>query len=99
MDEKQYCVYILTNLRHTVLYTGITNDLYRRMLEHRSGEGSAFTRKYKVIKLVYFECGQDVSSAISREKQIKAGSRKKKMELIHGMNPEWVDLFEVYFET
>ncbi len=97
MFPRQYCVYIMTNTYNTVLYTGVTNNLRRRILEHKSGKGSAFTSKYKVTKLVYFECGDDVKTAIFREKQIKAGSRKKKMELINSMNPEWVDLFEQYF--
>jgi len=95
--EIQYCVYIMTNLHNTVLYTGVTNDLERRVLEHRSGQGSKFTNRYKIYKLVYLECGNDVNAALSREKQIKAGSRKKKVELINTMNPEWKDLFKEYF--
>lgn len=98
MSDRQYCVYIMTNKHNTVLYTGVTNNLERRALEHRSGEGSAFTKKYNIHKLVYFECGDDVNAAIAREKQIKAGSRKKKIELIQSMNPEWEDLFEVHFK-
>jgi len=94
MNEKQYCVYIMTNSHNTVLYTGVTNNLLRRSMEHRSGNGSGFTKKYNCVKLVYFECGDDVSTAIFREKQIKAGSRKKKIELVNSMNPEWRDLFE-----
>lgn len=97
MSERQYCVYIMTNVHHTVLYTGVTNDLQRRVLEHQSGKGSKFTSRYNVTKLVYFECGNEVSAAILREKQIKAGSRKKKLDLINSINPEWVDLFEKYF--
>jgi putative endonuclease len=97
MKEHQYYVYIMTNARHTVLYTGITNNLQRRVIEHRAGEGGAFTQKYKVHKLVYFDAGEDVSAAIFREKQIKAGSRKKKLDLINGTNPEWKDLFDEYF--
>jgi len=98
MSEGQYCVYIMTNAHHTVLYTGVTNNLQRRVLEHQSGKGSAFTQKYNVHKSVYFECGNDVNIAIFREKQIKAGSRKKKMDLINSINPEWKDLFEEYFK-
>ncbi len=97
MVRRQFCVYIMTNTYNTVLYTGVTNDLHRRVLEHKSGKGSTFTSKYKVTKLVYFECGDDVKTAIFREKQIKAGSRKKKIELINSKNPEWVDLFKQYF--
>lgn len=98
MKNRQYCVYIMTNAHNTVLYTGITNDLQRRVLEHRSGKGGAFTKKYNVHKLVYFECGDDVNMAIFREKQIKAGSRKKKLDLINSMNPEWKDLFDEFFK-
>ena len=94
MKDRQYCVYIMTNAHNTVLYTGVTNDLHRMVLEHRSGKGGMFTKKYNAHKLVYFECGGDVNMAIFREKQIKAGSRKKKLDLINSMNPEWKDLFE-----
>jgi putative endonuclease len=95
--ERQFCVYIMTNAYHTVLYTGVTNDLHRRVLEHRSGKGSTFTSKYNVTKLVYFECCDDVNLAIFREKEIKAGSRTKKMDLVNNANPAWVDLFDEYF--
>jgi putative endonuclease len=97
MRGKEYCVYILTNKNNTVLYTGVTNDLWRRVTDHKAGKGSVFTKRYNLTKLVYFECGNDVNIAILREKQIKAGSRKKKIELINGMNPEWKDLLEEYF--
>ncbi|MCC7118037.1 MAG: GIY-YIG nuclease family protein [Anaerolineales bacterium] len=97
MNDRQYCVYIMTNAHNTVLYTGVTNDLQRRVLEHKSGKGSKFTGKYNVTKLVFFECGDDVNAAIFREKQIKAGSRQKKLDLINSMNPKWKDLFEEYF--
>ena len=97
MDEKTYCVYILTNAHNTVLYTGVTNNLFRRTMEHKTGKGGVFTRKYNLNKLVYFECGEDVNAAILREKQIKAGSRQKKIDLIKSINPEWKDLFEELF--
>jgi len=97
MRERQYCVYIMTNAHNTVLYTGVTNNLQRRVLEHRSGKGSGFTKKYNITKLVHFECGDDINIAIYREKQIKAGSRRKKVDLINSINPEWKDLFEEYF--
>ena len=97
MTEKQYCVYIMTNANNTTLYTGVTNNLQRRVLEHRSGKGSGFTRAYNLVKLVYFECGDDINSAILREKQIKGGSRRKKIDLINSLNPDWKDLFEEYF--
>jgi len=93
MSDRQYCVYILTNAYNTVLYTGVTNNLTRRVLEHRAGK-SGFTKRYNLTKLVYYECGDDVNMAIFREKQIKAGSRQKKLDLINSMNPEWKDLFE-----
>ena len=91
---KQYCVYIMTNAHHTVLYTGVTNDLARRVYEHKNGLGSAFVKKYNVQKLVYYQAGDDVHSVIAREKQIKGGSRKKKIDLISSLNPEWKDLYE-----
>ena len=75
-----------------VLYTGVTNNLERRILEHKSKTSSSFTKRYNVDQLVYFECGDDINAAIAREKQIKAGSRQDKIELIDSMNPEWKDL-------
>ena len=97
MSEKQYYVYIMTKAHNTVLYTGVTNELQRRVIEHKSGKGSEFTKKYNLTRLIYFESGDDINVAIAREKQIKAGSRKKKIELIESINPEWKDLFEEYF--
>src|SRR5215208_2565241 len=81
-------------MHNTVFYTGVTNNLQRRVMEHKAGKGSTFTKKYNLEKLVYFECGDDVNIAIFREKQIKAGSRKKKIDLIESINPDWKDLFE-----
>ena len=92
--DHQYSVYILTNKNHTVLYTGMTNDLQRRIFEHKNGLHEGFTKKYNVTKLVFYESTNDVNLAIHREKQIKAGSRKKKILLIEKMNPEWRDLGE-----
>ncbi len=94
MHLKSFAVYILTNNHHTVLYTGMTNDLIRRVSEHRMKIVPGFTKQYNVDKLVYFESFDDAINAIAREKQIKAGSRKKKEALINTMNPEWKDLFE-----
>jgi putative endonuclease len=91
--DKQYFVYILTNKSNTVLYTGVTSNLLERVYQHREKFTSGFTKKYNVSKLVYFEMIEDVNSAIIREKQIKAGSRKKKLELIKKMNPHWKDLY------
>lgn len=99
MGNRQYCVYIMTNAHHTVLYTGVTNDLIRRVEEHKSGKGGKFTGKYNVTELVYYECGGDVNTAIFREKQIKAGSRKKKIELINSTNPKWNDLYAEFFSV
>lgn len=83
----------MTNVFKTVLYTGVTNDLLRRVSEHKSGHDSrSFTAKYKLNQLVYFEETTDVVSAIEREKQIKGGSRHKKFKLINSFNPKWNDL-------
>ena len=92
--EHRYFVYILTNRHHTVLYTGVTNDLLRRVFEHRDKAVPSFTNRYNVDKLVYYEETPDVNAAIAREKQIKAGSRRKKIALIDAMNPDWHDLYE-----
>ncbi len=92
MGEKIYFVYILTNLHETTLYTGVTNDLIRRVEEHRRGEGGVFSRKYHLCRLVYYELFGDVRAAIAREKQIKRGPRSKKVELINSLNPEWRDI-------
>ncbi|MBU2548284.1 MAG: GIY-YIG nuclease family protein [Proteobacteria bacterium] len=92
--EKHSYVYIMTNRVNRVLYTGVTNDLVRRVFEHRNGMGEGFTARYKVNKLVYFEVFRDIEEAINRENQIKGGSRKKKLALVERMNPEWRDLYE-----
>jgi putative endonuclease len=92
--RKQGFVYILANWRHTVLYTGVTNNLSRRVQEHRSGIAKGFAARYNVRKLVYYEIHEAMSLAIAREKQIKAGSRQKKVDLISAMNPAWSDLSE-----
>ena len=91
---REYCVYIMTNAHNTVIYSGVTNDLARRVYEHRNGLGGIFTKKYNVIKLVYFEVTDNVQAALAREKQIKGGSRKKKIDLVNSINPEWKDLYE-----
>jgi putative endonuclease len=94
MNKKVFCVYIMSNQHNTTLYIGVTNNLYRRVIQHRSGKGSWFTKRYNIYKLVYFEITGDIRSAILREKQIKAGSRKSKDILIESDNPDWNDLFE-----
>jgi len=92
--SQQYYVYIMTSKRNTVLYTGVTNDLRRRVYEHREKLVDGFTRKYNVTKLVYYEIFQDPENAIMREKHLKAGSRQKKIALINQINKEWRDLHE-----
>ena len=94
MRGKVFYVYIMTNKYNTVLYTGVTNDLRRRVSEHKNGIGGKFTEKYKVVKLVYYETFAYILDAIAREKQIKAGSRKKKGQLVESINPDWLDLAE-----
>jgi putative endonuclease len=92
--SQYYAVYILTNRHHTVLYTGVTNNLQRRLFEHRHGPKPAFTHRYHAHKLVYYELFGVPGLAIAREKQIKAGPRSRKVELIESVNPEWRDLSE-----
>jgi len=92
--SKQYYVYIMTNVRNTVLYVGVTNDLIRRIYEHKEKLVSGFTKKYNTVKLVYYEVFEDIENAILREKQIKAGSRQKKVQLINSTNKEWRDLYD-----
>ena len=93
-NKVHYYVYILTNKNHTVLYTGVTSDLVRRVYEHKNHlDENSFTTKYKVTKLVYFEETSDVKAAIEREKQIKSWSRSRKIGLIFELNPGWVDLY------
>ena len=97
MKEHNYYVYIMTNKYNTVLYTGVTNNLARRVFEHKQKIVSGFTSKYNVNKLVYYEHTTDVNAARAREKQIKAGSRAKKIALIEKENKEWRDLSEDWY--
>ena len=92
--SKQPCVYIMTNQTNHVLYTGVTSNLIQRVAQHREKLVSGFTAKYNCTKLVFYELTDDMYQAIVREKQIKSGSRQKKIDLIQGMNPDWLDLFE-----
>ncbi len=92
--EWRYYVYIITNRHHTVLYTGVTGDLVQRIHEHRSDPIAGFTKRYNVDKLVFYEEAADPAAAIAREKQIKGGSRQKKIALITAMNPGWRDLYD-----
>jgi putative endonuclease len=92
MSNRQYYVYIMTNQANTVFYTGVTNDLKRRVYEHRHKLVEGFTQRYNATKLVFFEVCSDIEVAITREKQIKGGSRRDKIELIKASNEEWSDL-------
>lgn len=89
-----YYIYIMTNRYKTVLYTGVTNDLVRRVYEHREKLTSGFTKKYGLDRLVYYEVFSSPQEAIAREKQIKKGTRRRKIELVESMNPSWHDLWE-----
>ncbi|MBO4471882.1 MAG: GIY-YIG nuclease family protein [Clostridia bacterium] len=89
-----YYVYILSNEYNNVLYVGVTNNLSRRVYEHKTGALDGFTKKYNVHKLVYFESCHDIEEALAREKQMKNWSRIKKVVLIEKMNPDWKDLSE-----
>jgi len=92
-EEKYYYVYINTNKLHHVFYTGVTNNILNRNYQHKSGENKrSFTNKYNVNKLVWYENYNNIYDAIAREKQIKGGSRKKKIALINELNPMWKDL-------
>ena len=92
--SRQYYVYMMTNKYNTVLCTGITNSLKRRIYEHKEKLVAGFTNKYNITKLVYYEVFDDPENAICREKQIKSGSRQKKIQLITSMNKEWRDLYK-----
>lgn len=89
---REYFTYIATNFTNTVLYTGVTNDLVRRISQHKSGQIEGFTAKYRVNKLVYFQKFTDIKEAIGAEKKIKGLLRGKKIKLIEYMNPDWKDL-------
>jgi putative endonuclease len=92
--EKQYYIYIMANKGNTVLYTGVTSDLKKRVYQHKNKMAGGFTARYNVDKLVYYEICSDSYNAISREKQIKAGPRKRKIDLINSVNPDWKDLYD-----
>ena len=92
---SQYWVYMMTNRNKTVIYTGVTNDLSRRVQEHRDKEGSSFAKRYNVTILVYYESFSRIYDAIAAEKKIKAGSRAKKIALLESANPGWKDLYDL----
>ena len=91
---KQPCVYIMASKRHGTLYTGVTSNLPKRAFEHREGLANGFSTKYGCKMLVWYEVHETMIAAITREKQIKAGSRTKKLALIETLNPDWNDLYE-----
>jgi putative endonuclease len=92
--KKSYYVYILASKRNGTLYVGVTNDLIRRIIEHKNEQQDGFTKKYNVILLVYYEETSDIDAAITREKQLKKWKRAWKIRLIERSNPEWRDLFQ-----
>ena len=94
MHTKQGFIYILTNKTHTVLYTGVTSNLIKRVWQHKNNIVKGFTQKYNLHKLVYYEKLDSIEKAIEREKQIKAGPRKRKIDLINTINKEWKDLYK-----
>lgn len=92
MEERKYCVYMLTNVSNCVIYTGVTGNLTQRIEQHKSKTADGFTKEYNVTKLVYYEVYSDIKTAIAREKQIKSWNRKRKEDLITLHNPEWEEL-------
>ena len=92
--HKQYYVYIMTNKKNNVIYTGVTNNLKKRIYEHKEKLVAGFTKKYNINKLIYYEIFDSSCSAITREKKIKGGSRQKKLNLIKTLNPGWDDLYD-----
>ncbi|WP_367606440.1 GIY-YIG nuclease family protein [Legionella sp. W05-934-2] len=98
MSERQPAVYIMANKRNGTIYTGVTNDLTRRVFEHKYANIGGFTKKYGCKYLVYYELADDIMSAITREKQLKGGSRQKKIALIESVNPFWEDLYDKLVE-
>jgi putative endonuclease len=98
MKRHEYSVYILTNKANAVLYVGVTSDLQQRIHEHKLKIYKGFSATYKCNKLVYYEEFQWIQDAIAREKQIKAGSRQKKVDLVNSINPTWVDLSNGWYD-
>ena len=92
--SRQYYIYMMTNISNSVIYTGVTNDLKKRVFQHKEKNIEGFTKKYNVTKLVYYEIYENIDYAIQREKQIKAGSRQNKINLINTKNKKWLDLYE-----
>jgi putative endonuclease len=94
IDVPQFCVYIMTDKQCSRLYTGRTGDLKRRVSQHRSGNGGVYTRRYNLVRLVYYEPVENDGAARQREKQLKRWSKRQRVKLIEGMNPGWDDLFD-----
>lgn len=94
METTTYCIYIMTNEWGTTFYVGFTGELNSRVYAHKEKLAEGFTRRYNLTKLVYYECGDDYEGMLAREKQIKRWSRKKKIELINKINPEFKDLYD-----
>ena len=93
MESSEFYVYIMTDAQHSLLYTGRTGNLKRRVAQHRTGNGGVFTRRYSLSRLVYYEIVESDSDARKREKQIKHVSKRQRVKLIESINPEWEDLF------
>lgn len=91
---KQPAIYILSNRKHGKIYTGVTSNLVKRVYEHKNETKAGFSKRYECKKLVYYELFETMEEAIKREKQLKSGSRKKKVTLIEDMNPDWFDLYD-----
>jgi putative endonuclease len=94
MSKRHYYVYIMTNKYHNVFYIGMTNDLVGRVYQHKEKLVEGFTRRYNLTKFVYYEMAATAESAVTREKQLKSGSRQDKVDLIKVVNPKWIDLYE-----
>jgi putative endonuclease len=94
MEESHFCVYIMTDEQHSMLYTGRTGNLKKRVAAHRSGNGGVTTRRHGLNKLVYFESVEDASMAKLREKQLKRSTKKRRLSLIETLNHEWIDLYD-----
>lgn len=93
-SPRQPAVYILASKRNGTLYTGVTSDIVKRVWQHKNNLADGFTRKYSIHMLVYYELAEEMTTAIVREKQIKGGSRAKKLAMIESMNPDWRDLYD-----
>jgi len=93
-ENKQCYLYLLTNNNNTTIYIGVTSNLIKRIWQHKNKFAKGFTYKYNINKLVYYEVYDNPENVITREKQIKAGTRENKINLINSMNPEWIDLFD-----